>query len=66
MFAFAVRNQPFLFVNNINEIVQDADFGIRKLKLPKKALVYDIKCHPIDTKCVAACNDGLVINIKSI
>lgn len=60
MFAFAVRDQPRLFINNINEIVQESNFGTRKLKLPKKVTIFDLKAHPVASKCVGACSDGLV------
>ncbi len=58
---FSMRNQNRLFVANINEIISnDSTAVFRKLKLPKKVIVNDIKCHPLDAKCAIACSDGLV------
>lgn len=55
-------------MNNINEIVnQDSSNpAVRKLKLPKKVLVNDLKFHPVEAKCVGACSDGIVIALISI
>jgi len=61
--VFAMKNQIRLFVTNINEaITAESSVNFRKLKLPKKVVVNDIKCHPVEAKCAVACSDGFVIN----
>jgi len=58
---FSMRNQLRLFVTNINEAISaESSINFRKLKIPKKVIVNDIKCHPIEAKCAVACSDGLV------
>lgn len=56
-----MRNQIRLFVTNVNEAINsESSISFRKLKIPKKVVVNDIKCHPIEAKCAVACSDGLV------
>lgn len=31
------------------------------MRIPKKIVINDIKCHPFDTKVLIACSDGYVI-----
>lgn len=59
--VFAITNQPKILISNVNDAVASGfSVNIRKIKIPKKVAVNDIKCHPFEPKFVAACTDGLV------
>ena len=60
--VFSIESQPKILVCNINDAVAAGfSMNVRKLKIPKKVVVNDIKSHPFEPKFVAACSDGLVI-----
>jgi hypothetical protein len=56
--AVGMRN---IYVANIMEAIDEGSFlNYNKLKMPKKILVHDLKCHPNDRKIVAACSDSQI------
>ena len=59
--VYAINNQAKILISNINDAAMSGfSVNIKKIKIPKKIAINDLKCHPFDPKFVAASSDGLV------
>ena len=55
-------NKRNLYAINISDAITTGTLNYKKMRVPKKISINDIKCHPFDTKVLVACSDGYVGN----
>lgn len=49
-----------LYAININDAILNSTLNYKKMRVPKKLTINDIKCHPFETYVLIACSDGYV------